>query len=165
MELLTSLVEEVASNFKKKHWQLVTAESCTGGLVASMLTELSGSSLWFERGFITYSNIAKQEMLGVPQSLINQYGAVSEEVACAMALGALQHSLSHIALAVTGIAGPTGGSAQKPVGTVCFAWADRHGAPVFLKKQFKGDRQEIRLAACQEALEGVLSLVLQTHLL
>lgn len=159
MNHITSLLEEAASILKRLHWQLVTAESCTGGLIASSITDLPGSSAWFERGFITYSNLAKQEMLGVPEELIRAHGAVSKEVASAMVTGALHHSVGQIALAVTGIAGPDGGSVEKPVGTVCFAWSIRDGSPVLLKKQFKGSRQEVRLAACQEALQGILDLI------
>jgi nicotinamide-nucleotide amidase len=158
MTEFTSLLEEVASQLKKMHWQLVTAESCTGGLIASSITDMAGSSSWFERGFITYSNLSKQDMLAVPEKLILKYGAVSKEVAGAMAVGALQHSVGQIALAVTGVAGPDGGSIEKPVGTVCFAWALRTSDPILLKKRFNGNRQEIRIAACQEALQGVLHL-------
>jgi nicotinamide-nucleotide amidase len=158
MNQLAPLLHELASTLKKLHWQLVTAESCTGGLIASSITELPGSSAWFERGFITYSNRSKQEMLGVPEELIIKHGAVSPEVALAMVNGALEHSVGHLALAVTGIAGPDGGSIEKPVGTICFAWATRDNEPKMLKKQFKGTRQDIRLAACQEALQGALSL-------
>src|SRR6187401_2663879 len=119
MSSFNTLIIEIAQYLKAHNWQLVTAESCTGGLVASCITEIPGSSLWFERGFVTYSNLAKQEMLGVPKKLIANYGAVSEEVASAMAVGALAHSKGHIALSVTGVAGPDGGSIEKPVGTVC----------------------------------------------
>jgi nicotinamide-nucleotide amidase len=159
MDQLASLLQEVASSLKKRHWQLVTAESCTGGLIAASVTDCAGSSSWFERGFITYSNLSKQEILDVPEELIIKHGAVSKEVAGAMVAGALHHSVGQIALAVTGIAGPDGGSIEKPVGTVCFAWAIRDSAPNLLKKQFKGNRQDIRLAACQEALQGILRLV------
>lgn len=158
MDRLVSLLQEVASSLINRHWQLVTAESCTGGLIASSITDRAGSSSWFERGFITYSNLSKQEMLDVSEELIIKHGAVSKEVAEAMVLGALEHSLGQIALAVTGIAGPDGGSAEKPVGTVCFAWAIRNSTPILLKKRFKGTRQEIRLAACHEALQGILNL-------
>lgn len=159
MSSLKQLINEIALILKKKRWQLVTAESCTGGLVASSLTEIPGSSLWFERGFVTYSNLAKEEMLSVSKQLIQDYGAVSEPVAAAMALGALKHSAGHIAVSITGIAGPDGGSLEKPVGTVCFAWA-LHNKPVkTLRKQFTGSRQEIRMAACLEALSGILSLI------
>jgi nicotinamide-nucleotide amidase len=156
---MNSLIKEIAEILKKKTWQLVTAESCTGGLIASLITELPGSSIWFERGFVTYSNLSKEELLSVPQQLIEQYGAVSEPVALAMATGALQHSAGHIALSVTGIAGPEGGSRDKPVGTVCFGWAALEKKPHTLRNQYTGTRQEIRLAACQDALLGVLSFL------
>lgn len=159
MNLFDSLLQELSSILKKLNWQLTTAESCTGGLIASSITNLAGSSTWFERGFITYSNLSKQEMLGVPEQLIQQFGAVSDEVACAMVHGALKHSVAHMALAVTGIAGPTGGSVEKPVGTVCFAWGVRDHSPQFLKQHFDGTRQEIRLAATQEALRGALNVI------
>lgn len=153
------VIEEIASVLKQNNWLLVTAESCTGGLIASQITEIAGSSLWFERGFVTYSNLAKEEMLGVPKALIAQFGAVSEEVALAMATGALEHSAGHVALSVTGIAGPDGGSEAKPVGTVCFGWAVQGKKPISLKKHLPGNRQEVRLWACKQALEGVLRLL------
>lgn len=148
---------ELASILKKNNWQLVTAESCTGGLVASYLTEIPGSSIWFERGFVTYSNLAKEEQLSVPKHLIENYGAVSEPVAQAMATGALQHSAGQIAVAVTGIAGPDGGSVEKPVGTVCYGWVALGMMPKTLEMRYPGNRQEIRLAACQDALSGIFS--------
>lgn len=159
MGQLTVLLNEIAQCLKEKSWQLVTAESCTGGLISSLITEIPGSSLWFERGFVTYSNLAKEEMLGVSPALISQFGAVSEEVALAMAAGALQHSEGQVALAVTGIAGPDGGSVEKPVGTVCFGWARRECAPVSLKMHFQGNRQEVRHAACERAMLGVLEIL------
>lgn len=159
MNPFDSLLQELSSILKKLNWQLTTAESCTGGLIASSITNLAGSSAWFERGFITYSNLSKQEMLGVPEQLIQQFGAVSEEVACAMVHGALKHSVAHMALAVTGIAGPGGGSVEKPVGTVCFAWGIRDHSPQSLKKHFDGTRQDIRLVATQEALQGAFNLI------
>jgi nicotinamide-nucleotide amidase len=159
MNQFTVLIEEIALLLKKAQWSLVTAESCTGGLIASYLTEIPGSSAWFERGFITYSNLAKQEMLAVPSELIERHGAVSDEVAAAMATGALKNSAGQIALAVTGVTGPGGGSIEKPVGTVCFSWAVHNSLPQTLKKQFAGTRQEIRLAACKQSLLGVLSLL------
>ncbi|HHF7373224.1 CinA family protein [Legionella bozemanae] len=159
MSSFDKLIKEISAILKKKNWQLVTAESCTGGLIASYLTEIAGSSVWFERGFVTYSNLAKEEQLSVPKQLIEKYGAVSESVAQAMATGALQHSAGHVAVSVTGIAGPDGGSLEKPVGTVCFGWAARDREPKILRKQFTGDRQDIRLAACQEALSGILSYI------
>ncbi len=159
MTSFNSLILDIAQCLRAKHWHIVTAESCTGGLIASYITEIPGSSLWFERGFVTYSNLAKQEMLGVPEKLITQYGAVSEEVASAMAVGALSHSKGHFALSVTGIAGPDGGSVEKPVGTVCFGWAGLGIEPQTMKKQLTGNRQEIRIAACHIALEGILSII------
>ncbi|HHF7366635.1 TPA: CinA family protein [Legionella bozemanae] len=159
MSSFDKLIKEISAILKKKNWQLVTAESCTGGLIASYLTEIAGSSVWFERGFVTYSNLAKEELLSVPKQLIEEYGAVSEPVAQAMATGALQHSAGHVAVSVTGIAGPDGGCLEKPVGTVCFGWAARDREPKILRKQFTGDRQGIRLAACQEALSGIFSYI------
>lgn len=159
MNSLNQLIDEIAVILKQKNWQLVTAESCTGGLVASSLTEIPGSSVWFERGFVTYSNLAKEEMLSVPKQALKDYGAVSEPVAAAMATGALQHSAGQVAVSITGIAGPDGGSIAKPVGMVCFGWAVQGMGVKTLKKQFAGTRQEIRLASCQEALSGVLSLI------
>jgi nicotinamide-nucleotide amidase len=133
-------------------WMLTTAESCTGGLVAAACTSLAGSSQWFERGFVTYSNEAKTEMLGVPAALIAQHGAVSEEVACAMAEGALAHARAQLAAAVTGIAGPGGATPGKPVGTVWVAIA-RHGQPAAATRlQWPGDRAAVR----QQTLDWVL---------
>ncbi len=132
---------------------ITTAESCTGGLVAGLLTEIAGSSSVFERGFVTYSNAAKAELLGVPPDLLAQHGAVSEAVARAMAEGALAHAAADLALAVTGIAGPGGGSAEKPVGLVHFALARRGGATVALAQQFtETSRSTIRLAAIGQAI-------------
>ena len=117
------IIEQLAEICIAEKLQIATAESCTGGLVAKLITDLAGSSQWFERGFVTYSNAAKQEMIGVDADLIQQWGAVSEPVARAMAEGVLRHSSANYALAITGIAGPGGGSPEKPVGTVCFAWS------------------------------------------
>ena len=130
---------------------MATAESCTGGLIAGACTDLPGSSEWFERGFVTYSNEAKTELLGVDASLISAHGAVSEPVAGAMALGALLRSRAQVAVAVTGIAGPTGGSADKPVGTVWFGWA-LPGRVVTETKMFDGDRAAVRAATVAHAL-------------
>ncbi|CAM4440134.1 MAG: Nicotinamide-nucleotide amidohydrolase PncC [Legionella sp.] len=157
---MNSLILEIAILLKKMSWQLVTAESCTGGLVSGYLTEIPGSSIWFERGFVTYSNQAKEEMLAVPKQLLLEYGAVSELVAAAMATGAVHNSAGQIAVSVTGIAGPDGGSVDKPVGTVCFGWfAQGMRSAKTVRRQFSGTRHEIRLAACQEALTGVHSLL------
>jgi nicotinamide-nucleotide amidase len=134
---------------------MATAESCTGGLIAAACTELSGSSDWFERGFVTYSNAAKCELLAVPTALIDTHGAVSEAVAYAMVTGALAHSRAQCAVAVTGVAGPTGGSADKPVGTVWLAWATAQGVQAE-HHQFPGDRTAVRQATVQRALAGLL---------
>lgn len=135
---------------------LATAESCTGGLISAACTAVPGSSAWFERGFVTYSNEAKTEMLCVDAQLIDLHGAVSEPVARAMAAGALSHSLAQVSLAVTGIAGPGGGGAEKPVGTVWFAWATPAG--VFSEVQwFAGDRADVRCATMAHALRGLLA--------
>ena len=158
-ELLTqSPCTLLADLLLKNQWQLATAESCTGGLIASLCTELPGSSAWLERGFVTYSNAAKSEMLGVDPALIATHGAVSEEVARAMATGAVKHSHVQVALAVTGIAGPTGGSASKPVGTVWFAWA----TPSELHSEvqhFCGDRSAVRNATALHSLRTLVSLL------
>ncbi len=144
-------------------WKLALAESCTGGLVCATLTELSGSSEWFERGYITYSNQAKTECLGVPAGLIESHGAVSEAVAKAMAQGAQRNAGANIGVSITGIAGPTGGTAEKPVGTVCFGWTmpNAGGEPVTTceTKLFSGDRQAIRQQATEHALVGLLQLL------
>jgi len=159
MNSINKLIKEIVPILKENNWQLVTAESCTGGLIASCLTEIPGSSVWFERGFVTYSNLSKQELLSVPKNLIETFGAVSEPVALAMATGALQHSVASVALSVTGIAGPDGGSIEKPVGTVYLAWAAHGMKSSAIRKQFTGTRHNIRMAACQEALQGVLSFI------
>ena len=132
-------------------WMLATAESCTGGMIAAACTDLAGSSTWFDRGFVTYSNEAKCEMLAVDANTIQRYGAVSQEVALAMAQGALEHSNAQVCIAVTGIAGPTGGSDAKPVGTVWFAWATPDGIHSQCMR-FDGDRAAVRHAATLHAL-------------
>lgn len=133
---------------------LATAESCTGGLIAATCTDLPGSSAWFERGFVSYSNASKTELLGVDPALIEHFGAVSEEVVRAMAQGALAHSSGHIAVAVTGVAGPSGGTSAKPVGTVWFGWAAPAGVTTEVK-HFAGDRAAVRAATVEHALQGV----------
>ena len=149
------LVLTLARELKGRGLMMATAESCTGGLIAGACTDVSGSSDWFERGFVTYSNAAKTELLGVPAELIAQHGAVSEPVARAMAAGARAHSPAQVALAVTGVAGPTGGSADKPVGTVWFGWATPAGT--FTEHQrFDGDRAAVRAATVRHALAGLL---------
>jgi nicotinamide-nucleotide amidase len=152
------LVEALAASLLQRQWMLTTAESCTGGLIAGACTDLSGSSNWFERGFITYSNASKAELLGVDAHLIAQHGAVSDPVARAMAQGALGHSPAQVAVAVTGVAGPTGGTADKPVGLVWFAFAlpgALHSEPM----HFPGDRAAVRAATVQHALRRLLELM------
>ena len=157
------LVSEIADRLTESGQRLVTAESCTGGLVAAAITSRPGSSNWFERGWVTYSNAAKTEELGVEPELILQQGAVSEAVAAAMAEGARAYSLGDYAIAITGIAGPDGGSPEKPVGTVCFGWASLTACKTETV-YFDGDRQSIRQQAAAYALAGFLSLLINpTH--
>ena len=149
---------QLADFLQKKHWMLATAESCTGGMIAAACTDLAGSSSWFERGFVTYSNAAKSELLGVNAALIDKHGAVSEPVARAMAAGALAHSNAQVAVAVTGVAGPGGGSADKPVGTVWFGFA-LPDTVVSEMMHFGGDRAAVRSATVQHALIRLADLV------
>ena len=142
----------------KKGLFLATAESCTGGMIAAACTDLAGSSTWFERGFVTYSNAAKTDMLGVDAALIAQHGAVSEPVARAMAFGAIRHSRAQVSVAVTGVAGPTGGSIDKPVGTVWFGWSIG-GSLRSEMMCFSGDRATIRLATVNHAVSRLLGLL------
>ena len=158
----TSLDIELASKqlahyLTHHHAQLVTAESCTGGWLAQCITDIAGSSTWFDRGFISYSNAAKIDMLHVQQSSLTRYGAVSAEIAILMTQGALQHSLADYALAITGIAGPTGGTAKKPVGTVYIAWQKKGANAQVIRENFIGDRQQIRLQAVYSALRLIPS--------
>ena len=156
---MKALVETIAARAKKRGAWLVTAESCTGGGVAQALTSVAGSSAWFERGFVTYSNAAKQELLGVKEATLQAHGAVSEETAREMALGALERSRGTLALAITGVAGPGGGSAAKPVGTVCFAWAAKGGAAAVETRHFPGDRDAVRRQSIEHSLARVLSML------
>lgn len=149
---------ELAALLQAQGLMLATAESCTGGMISAACTDLAGSSHWFERGFVTYSNEAKTELLGVPPQLIARHGAVSEEVARAMAAGALAHSRAQVCVAVTGVAGPTGGSAAKPVGTVWFGFA-LPGRLVSEVRRFDGDRAAVRTATVQHALQRLLELL------
>lgn len=157
-ERIGALVERVADRLRNRGSMLATAESCTGGWVAKAATDLEGSSHWFERGFVTYTNEAKVEMLGVEPGTLSVHGAVSEQTAAEMAAGALNRSRADVALAITGIAGPGGGSPLKPVGTVCFGWARRGGDPVTVTCRFEGDRDAVRRQAVIRALEGVLDV-------
>jgi nicotinamide-nucleotide amidase len=160
---IASAVAELAAGLTARGWRLASAESCTGGLIAAACTDRAGSSDWFERGFVSYSNAAKTDMLGVAAALIDSQGAVSEAVAIAMARGALQHSAADLAVAVTGIAGPGGGSADKPVGTVWLAWAGRaEQARVWVRAEqhrFAGDRGQVRSATVLRALAGLCEVL------
>ncbi len=148
----------VADLLKTQGWKLATAESCTGGLMAACCTDVAGSSDWFDRGFVTYSNAAKTEMLGVNTALIAEHGAVSEPVARAMVQGALQHSAAQVAISVTGVAGPGGGSPAKPVGTVWMGWATPAGVVTELH-HFAGDRAQVRAATMQHSLARLADLL------
>jgi nicotinamide-nucleotide amidase len=158
-EELIRLARELGDKLLARGWMLATAESCTGGWVGQLLTALPGSSQWYERGFITYANAAKTEMLGVPAGLIEAHGAVSEEIAGAMAAGALKHSHAQATLAISGIAGPGGGSPQKPVGLVCYGWALKDGTLMSSTCRLDGDREEIRSRAVAAALRGLIDLL------
>jgi len=152
------LVAQLAALLTARGWMLATAESCTGGMIAAACTDLAGSSAWFERGFVSYSNAAKTELLGVPTGLIATHGAVSEAVARAMAQGALAHAHAQCAVAVTGVAGPTGGSADKPVGTVWFAWATPGGLHSECQR-FDGGRAAVRSATVEHSLRTLMDLL------
>lgn len=158
-EAVTQQAEQLAEIFLKTSSKLVSAESCTGGGLAEILTHVSGSSAWFERGFITYSNESKHELLSVPLEILEQFGAVSEETASAMAKGAVESSHANYGVAITGIAGPEGGSESKPVGTVCFAWYKRNKKSDTTQICFDGDRLRIREQACMLAMQGLLDLL------
>jgi len=158
-DTLATLATLVGGRLRAKAMMLATAESCTGGWVAQALTAIGGSSEWFERGFVTYSDASKKEMLGVSAQTLAAHGAVSEQTACEMAAGALQRSRAQVAVAITGIAGPTGGSPLKPVGTVCFAWAAEHRAVSAVTRHFDGDRESVRRQSVIAALQGVLELL------
>lgn len=152
---IIELVTKVGEAMEAKRWMLSTAESCTGGGIAYSITEVPGSGDWFDCGFVTYTNTAKADMLDVPNAVIAQFGAVSEEVAAAMASGAVANSSADIAVSTTGIAGPTGAVPGKPLGTVCFGWA--HGGQVHTERLvFQGDRHAVREQAVAHALRGLL---------
>jgi nicotinamide-nucleotide amidase len=156
-DLATQWVAPLADALRARGWRLAAAESCTGGLLAAACTALAGSSDWFERGFVTYSNEAKAEQLGIDPALIAAQGAVSQAVAEAMAAGALARSAADLAVAVTGIAGPTGAVPGKPVGTVWLAWARRGAAPMSERLQLAGDRAAVRARTVAIALERLIA--------
>ena len=153
------LAAELGAALQRQGWLLATAESCTGGWLAQVVTSVAGSSAWFDRGFVTYSNSAKQDMLGVRAATLAQHGAVSEAVAREMAQGALTHSAAQLAMAITGIAGPGGGTPEKPVGTVCFAWCVAGQPESSVTCRFSGERGQIRSASVAFALRQLQSLV------
>lgn len=155
---IINTVEQLADNLTRLSAMLVTAESCTGGGLAEHLTSIPGSSAWFDRGFVTYSNQAKQEMLNVSPDTLEQHGAVSEQTAAEMVSGAIANSHAQFAVSVTGIAGPDGGTEDKPVGTVCFGWHAANGEIKTTRVHFSGDRLQIREQACLLALQGLIDM-------
>lgn len=158
-DALTMLAALAGDRLKARGILLATAESCTGGWVAQSMTAVSGSSDWFDRGFVTYSNDAKREMLDVRAETLAAHGAVSEATAREMAAGALERSRAGVALAVTGVAGPTGGTAEKPVGMVCFAWALRGREPDSETRYFEGDRDAVRRQSVMRVLQGLVERI------
>jgi len=156
-QMLYRLAVRVGRTLKRERLMAATAESCTGGWIGQAITMVPGSSEWFERGFITYTNVSKAEMLGVKTTTLARHGAVSEQVVREMALGALAKSHAQVSVSVSGVAGPGGGSPGKPVGTVCFAWA-RQGKGVKVEtRRFRGDRDQVRNRCVQHALKGLLA--------
>jgi len=153
---LEDLAHRVGEALKSRERMMVTAESCTGGWIAAAVTAIAGSSAWFERGFVTYTYISKREMLGVKAETLEAHGAVSEACVREMVAGALRNSHAQVAVAVSGTAGPSGGTPAKPVGTVCFGWALAGEAPATETRHLEGDREAVRRQAVTHALEGVL---------
>lgn len=156
---LLELAHRVGDALRGRGWMLTTAESCTGGWIGQIVTAAAGSSQWYERGFVTYSNLAKQEQLGVSVTTLSRRGAVSEATARAMAEGALKHSRAQVAVAVTGIAGPGGGTSEKPVGTVWIAWAAKNRDSASRCHHFRGERDSIRRQSVAAALAGLIEFV------
>ena len=156
---LYNLAARVGRALKKGELMMATAESCTGGWIGQAITMVPGSSEWFERGFITYTYISKREMLGVSGRSLARHGAVSEQVVREMVRGALQRSRAQVAVAISGVAGPSGGTPDKPVGTVCLAWARKGGPLVVETRRFRGDRDEVRRRSVAHALRGVLKVI------
>ena len=157
--VLYELARKAGETLERRDFMLVTCESCTGGWVAEAITMISGSSAWFDRGFVTYTNVSKREMLGVRAATLERHGAVSEPVVREMALGALEASHAQIAVAVSGTAGPGGGTPQKPVGTVCLAWCMKDGEPRSEQLHFDGDREAVRRQSVIRALEGLIGML------
>ena len=157
---LYALAGKIGDALKARKLMLATAESCTGGWVGQVVTMVPGSSQWFDRGFVTYTNDAKREMLGVRAETLKKFGAVSEQTVREMVKGALSRSKAHVALAVSGIAGPDGGSPGRPVGTVCVAWGKRKRTPPHsVIRHYSGDRDAVRRQSVIDALEGLLALL------
>jgi nicotinamide-nucleotide amidase len=155
-DTLKTLARRVGARLKNRNLKLATAESCTGGWIAQAVTSVSGSSEWFDRGFVTYSNEAKKELLGVRARTLARHGAVSRETAKEMAAGALARSRAQVSIAVTGVAGPRGGTPEKPVGMVCFAWSWKRGAMESVTRRFRGGRERVRRQSVVFALQGLL---------
>lgn len=158
-QALYRLAARVGRTLKSRELMIATAESCTGGWIAQAITMVPGSSEWFERGFVTYTYISKREMLGVKARTLAKHGAVSEEVVREMAQGALARSHAQIAVSISGVAGPGGGTPDKPVGTICFAWARKGGPLVVQTRRFRGDRDQVRRRSVDHALRGVLAIL------
>lgn len=157
--MLQDLARQAGLLLSEQGLKLATAESCTGGWLGQTITSIAGSSAWYERGFITYSIISKHEMLGVSDSTLAEYGAVSEQAASEMTAGAIGRSHAQVAVSITGVAGPDGGTAKKPVGMVCFAWMMKDGLARTETRHFFGNREEIRRQAVGSALQGVIDLL------
>jgi len=158
----SQLSQQLGEMLLSRSWKLTCAESCTGGGIAAAVTDIAGSSQWFDRGFVTYSNQAKQDMLGVSKETLGNHGAVSEQTVREMVAGALSRSDAQVSVAVSGIAGPGGGAAEKPVGTVCLAWQVTGEEPVVRTEHFSGDRSSVREQSVLSALQGLLSVVDQS---
>ncbi|MYD77832.1 MAG: CinA family protein [Gammaproteobacteria bacterium] len=158
-DTIDQLVQQLSELLIKRGWMIAAVESCTGGMISESITRVPGSSVWFERGFVTYSNDAKQELVGVNSASIRDHGAVSSVVAREMAIGGVQSSRADLAVSVTGVAGPDGGTKEKPVGTVWIAWADRNGKVVDQEYLFSGDRQQVRVASAQSAFAGAIKFL------
>lgn len=156
---LETLAREVGHVLKKHELMLATAESCTGGWAAQLVTSVAGSSEWFDRGFVVYTNVSKREMLGVKTTTLSRFGAVSEQTAREMAEGAIAYSHAQVALAITGIAGPSGGTPEKPVGLVCMAWAGKKRETKSAKYNFTGDREAVQRQSVMSALQGLIDFI------
>jgi nicotinamide-nucleotide amidase len=162
-DTLKVLAKRLGVRLKRRGLKLATAESCTGGWIAQAVTSVPGSSAWFDRGFVTYSNAAKRELLGVRAQTLSRFGAVSREAASEMAAGALARSRAQVSVAVTGVAGPTGGTRRKPVGTVCLAWLRKKRIPESITRRFAGGRESVRRKSAIAALQGLLERLEETE--